>query len=351
MSKKEFNYYCFKGSYREVGIQYGEAMKDDLKMWNSRQLENLSEKFSLTKENVYHRVNTYLPIIKKYAPEHIEQLRGMAYGSGLSLEDALLFQVYGEITYEGSNPLPECTVFSISSDYAGNGKHYAGQNCDMNAAYAEKCSVVTFAVENKPRITYLLPIGYLSYHGLNSEGISCDHNALFGSPWRFGLPRFFTSRLALESHTMEELRETLARITPSASRHSFFADRYGNMTSYEFDATHYGIYTQKDGYFVHTNHYQFQKMQSFQRMTPEELHNSEVRHDQMQQLIERKKGVITELEIMDMLRNHDNGKDSICVHDFDGVSTFASIISCLDEGKILIAKGNPCCSEYKAYPV
>lgn len=351
MSKKEFAYYCFKGTYREVGLQYGETMKDELKMWNLRQLEILSKKYSLTKEKVYHRVNTYLPIIKKLAPDHIEQLQGMAYGADLSLEDALLFQVYGEITNEAGTSSPECTVFSISSDYTGNGKHYAGQNCDMNAAYAEKCSVVTFAVENKPRITYLLPIGYLSYHGLNSEGISCNHNALFGSPWKFGLPRFFTSRLALESRTMKELRETLARITPSASRHSFFADCFGNMTSYEFDAMHCGIYTQKDGYFVHTNHYRLPKMQPAQKMTPVELHNSEVRQSQMEQLINDKKGVITELEIMDMLRNHDNGKDSICVHDFDGVSTFASIISCLDDGKILIAKGNPCCSEYKAYPV
>lgn len=351
MSKKEFAYYCFKGTYREVGLQYGETMKDELKMWNLRQLEILSKKYSLTKEKVYHRVNTYLPIIKKLAPDHIEQLQGMAYGADLSLEDALLFQVYGEITNEAGTSSPECTVFSISSDYTGNGKHYAGQNCDMNAVYAEKCSVVTFAVENKPRITYLLPIGYLSYHGLNSEGISCNHNALFGSPWKFGLPRFFTSRLALESRTMKELRETLARITPSASRHSFFADCFGNMTSYEFDAMHCGIYTQKDGYFVHTNHYRLPKMQPVQKMTPVELHNSEVRQSQMEQLINDKKGFITELEIMDMLRNHDNGTDSICVHDFDGVSTFASIISCLDDGKILIAKGNPCCSEYKAYPV
>ena len=71
----------------------------------------------------------------------------------------------------------------------------------------------------------------------------------------------------------------------------------------------------------------------------------------MEHLIERKKGSISDIEIMEMLRNHDEGDNSLCVHNFDGISTFASIISCLDEGKIMITKGNPCCTEYKAYPV
>lgn len=324
-------------------------MKDSLRIWNTRQLDNLSKKYNILREQIYSQVHTYFPIIEKHAPGLIEQLQGMAEGAGFSIEDAMLFQIYGELTNEAEKYIPECTVFFISNDYTGNGRHYAGQNCDMEASYSEKCSVVTFDVENKPRITYLLPIGYLSYHGLNSEGISCNHNALFGSPWKFGLPRFFVSRLAMESRTMEELRRTLSRISPTASRHTFFADRYGNITSYEFDSTRCGIYMQKDGYFVHTNHYLLPEMQTIQKMPPKELHNSEIRCHKMEHLIERKKGSISDIEIMEILRNHDEGKNSLCVHNFDGISTFASIISCLDEGKIMIAKGNPCCTEYKAY--
>lgn len=351
MNNKEFDYYYFKGTYREVGRQYGETMRDSLKMWNSRQLDDLSGKYNLPKEQVYRLVHTYFPITEKYAPGLLEQLQGMAEGAGFTVEDAMLFQIYGEIRNAAQNNIPECTVFFISSDYSGNGRHYAGQNCDMEASYAEKCSVVTFDVDNKPRITYLLPIGYISYHGLNSEGISCNHNALFGSPWKFGLPRFFVSRLAMESRTMEELRGVLSGIAPTASRHTFFADRSGSLTSYEFDSMRCGIYTQKDGYYVHTNHYLFPKMQEIQKMSEEELHNSEIRLKQMERLIKLNKGSISEIEIMDMLRNHDEGKNSLCVHNLDGISTFASIISCLDEGKIMIAKGNPCCTEYKTYPV
>ena len=347
-----FQQYFFEGSYREVGRQYGEQFRNDLVEWNERQHKALSDQFDISDALTSEMIFSYEKICKQYAPGLVEQLLGMAEGANITFEDAMLFQVNAEIGNELKNQVPECTSFVIPSEYTSNGKSYSGQNADMWPSYADKCSVVTFAVTGKPRITYLLPIGYLSYHGMNSEGISCNHNALFGSTWKKGLPRFFVSRMALECNSLHEIKQFIDGIDYIASRHTLFADRDGNTISYEFDSKHTGVTTCSGKAFVHTNHYLCSEMLKYETISTEDHCNSEMRLNQMKALIEKLKGQISVEEIKTMLRNHENGENSICVHGFkDKIYTFASIINCLCDGKILIARGNPCESDYVSYSV
>lgn len=334
-----------------MGRQYGETMREELVKWNQIQHEQLINRFHLTEESLKEKIRSFFPACTQFFPGLSEQLFGMAEGSGITAEDAMLFQIYGELTNQLEDNLPECTSFVITNEYTKDGKHYSGQNADMWPAYAEKCSVVTFAVTGKPRITYLLPIGYLSYHGMNSAGISCNHNALFGSPWRKGLPRFFISRSAMEYCTINEIRNYIAGIDYVASRHILFADSKGNTLSCEFDSKAKEFVDQRGGVFVHTNHCLCKKTAAFEKISANTLKNSEIRLCQMYKLFEAEKGGITSERIQVFLKNHENGDDSICVHNCDGTSTFASLINCLDEGKMLIARGNPCASEYYTYYV
>lgn len=351
MENRRFKYFCFRGSYLEVGRQYGETMRDELQKWNEIQHRRLHEQFQLSEEQINYRVQSFLPVCRKYSNGLVEQLRGMAEGANISLTDALLFQVIGEIEHTPQESAMECTTFAVGGDYTLNGKHYSGQNADMYPSYADKCSVVTFAVTGKPRITCLLPLGYLSYHGMNSEGLSCNHNGLTGSSWRCGLPRFFVSRIALECNTINEIQQFISTVDYIASRHTLFADREGNILSYEFNSVDCGIVKQRGGFFAHTNHYLCPHMQQFESTSSQDLINSRIRLHRIRELIEEAKGNITPEAIQKMLRDHENDKDSICVHNCNGYSTFASLINCLNDNQLLVAIGNPCKSEYIEYPV
>ncbi len=194
----------------------------------------------------------------------------------------------------------------------------------------------------------MLPAGNLAFSGMNSEGISCNRNFLFGSPWKFALPRYFVTRLALESTTLEEVKSVMDRMDYPSSHHSLYADRHGRILSYELDAKKFSSAWLQDC-FVHTNHFLLPEMAALESRTEEERRNSTTRLDFLKGKFEEQKGRVDIPFIKAQLCSHENGEDSVCVHDRHGSSTIASMINCLDDGKMMVSKGNPCVNGYQEY--
>ncbi len=346
--KKFFDSYYFAGTYLEVGRQYGEAIRDQLQEVYEENLEKLIKKDGVSMEKLHQIVTAYQKLCMKYAPGLMEQLHGEGESSGIGDFGAMLLNVSREIGAIHASRLMECTSYAVGGSYTADGKHYSGQNQDMTNGYDEKCSIVTFAVLGKPKIMFMLPAGNLAFSGMNSEGISCNRNFIFGSPWKFALPRYFSTRLALENTSLEGVKETMDRLDYPSSHHSLFADRHGRILSYELDSQAFHGSWFKEC-FVHTNHFILPEMLSYEKRTKEECHNSIVRLNYMKGKLEASRGNVTKESIMDILTSHENALDCICVHDRHGSSTIASMINCLDDGVMLVSKGNPCVNGYKEY--
>lgn len=348
MEKKFFDSYYFEGSYREIGRQYGEELKDQLQDVYNKNLEKLITKDKIPYEKIKVMIEEYYSMCSKLFPNMVEQLKGEGESSGIGDFGAMLINVSREIGAICADRLMECTAYAVSGEYTKNGKSYSGQNQDMTTGYDNICSIVTFAVPGKPKVMFMLPAGNLAFSGMNSEGISCNRNFLFGSPWKFVPPRYFVTRVALESRTLNGVIETMEKYDYPSSHHSLYADRLGNILSYELDSNGFAYKLTKNC-FVHTNHFLLPEMEKYERRSIEQRKNSICRLETMKTKLEENKGNVDEGVLKNILTSHENGIDSICVHNHNGSSTIASMINCLDEGKMLVSKGNPCINGYKEY--
>ena len=343
-----FDSYTFSGSYLEIGRQYGEAIREKLRRVYEENLEKLTCQDGIPEERLREIVHSYYCLCEPYAPQLLDQLKGEGESSGIGDFGAMLVNVSREIGAIHANRFMECTSYAVGGSYTADGKHYSGQNQDMKNGYEENCDIVTFAVPGKPKVMFMLPAGNLAFSGMNSEGISCNRNFLFGSAWKFALPRYFVTRLALESRSLEEVKAVMDKMDYPSSHHSLYADRHGRILSYELDAKGFSSAWFQDC-FVHTNHFLLPDMMQYERRTKAERYNSETRLRFLKDGFEKQKGCVDIAFIQSQLCSHENRPDSICVHDHHGSSTIASTINCLDDGKMLVSKGNPCINGYREY--
>lgn len=345
---QRFESYSFEGSYREVGRGYGEALREQIRENYEENLRRLETVDGIPEERLRETVAAYYRLCEPHAPGLIDQLKGEGESSGIGDFGAMLLNVAREIAAVDSERLMECTSFAVGPPYTAGGRHYSGQNQDMKTGYERHCSIVTFAVTGKPKIMFMLPAGNLAFTGMNSEGISCSRNFIFGSPWKPALPRYFSTRMALENRTLEGVYDTLKGLDYPSSHHSLFADRFGRILSCEFDsrAAAFGRF---EGLFVHTNHFLLPEMLRYERRSREACANSIARLDFLRGRLEESRGSVDVPLLKELLCSHENAPDCVCVHDRAGSSTVASMINCLDDGVMLVSRGNPCENGYFEY--
>ena len=352
MSQSFYDHLVFTGSHREVGRQYGEALREKILGHLEIIYRNAYKVSGVTKEKALQIAQMYEPYIEKYAPHYLDEIAGLGEGAGITKAEALLLQVRQEVVnlarFGGIDP--ECTAFAVTSEYTANGKVYSGQNSDMYDDFRSITNVITFCVMGKPQIMMAVPAGQLSFLGMNSEGISCNCNMLHCTGWKKGFPRYLMSRLILEQRTFEEACAKAEIPERASQRNILICDREGHIANYETTSTDLARIDGK-GYLVHTNHFLAPSMFQYEKSNNIETQNSTTRYRRMCQLIEENKGKIDDLKLHHFLGDHGTEPDTICMHETAerGYHTFVSIINNLTDNVMEVAAGNPCCNEYAIY--
>ena len=358
LKNDQYKHYIFEGTHREVGLQHGEALRDQIRK-HIELIYSLAEEISgISKAEVLANTRQFEPYIEKYAPGFVEEIKGLAEGAGLTEEEALLLQVRQEVVYltQYGECAPECTSYAIGTRFTGSDSVYSGQNADLAGNFEDFSNVITFAVTGKPKIMMIVPAGQISYLGINDRGMGVNCNFLACTGWQKGYPRYLISRLLLEKETFEAARCTMSSISERASsRNVLLTDCYGNIADFEVTTENIGRIEVED-MFVHSNHFIDPFMTQYEKSTELEMIDSKWRLDRLTQLIKENKGAIDIDKVKGFLRDHkvddEVGKFSLCMHaceETEYYHTFASIINDLKNSAMEIAKGNPCESEYVRY--
>jgi hypothetical protein len=209
------------GTPREMGLQYGVLLKERLSEAN-REIDAFIDSI-LASRNVFERafaplaISSYTRGMRKRIPaEFLEELAGMAEGSGLP-EDRLAFIAAGAGIFGQpmENSVPHCT--SILARLPDRIIH--GRNFDFLPALMGKFPVV---VHYKPPAGNgywnFGVIGYLPvFHGINEKGISVTLNygvASYDGKAEGPPSGYKIRRLLQNAGTMAEAREIL-KTTPA----------------------------------------------------------------------------------------------------------------------------------------
>jgi isopenicillin-N N-acyltransferase-like protein len=304
------------------------------------------------------------PLVDAYLPDALEEMQGIAEGSGCRYEEILALNGRGELS--SGNPFLEeanegCSSYSILPDAAGDGHAYCGQNWDWRSTILDTVVMLRIEQPGLPTIVMQVEAGQVGRQGANSAGIGLNANGLgarFGKT--LGMPQPYIRRKILNAWDMNEALEAVFKSQQSLCTNLLLSHRDGFAIDLETTPGRHGWGYPKDGVLVHANHFQYfvpkQIEGSYRYVSPDSLYRTERIERVLARAPEAKTGEEMRALIREALSDHFGYPDSVCNHPnetdpwWDQNETVASSIVDLTTGEYRIAYGNPCANDYELLP-
>ncbi len=357
MKEKQLPLLKLGGSPYEIGYHHGkegrEGIREFLTVITRHGKEFVPE---LSKESALKRVSDYIPFIDAYAPHLAEEIKGIADGAKISMEEAYLLQVRAELTQLTIEEAHRegCTSFAIPKEKTADGKVWVGQNLDLNPFYKDYGVMLHITPEKGPTILCYSQIGSLAHAGINSLGIGWAANALFSSGWKSGVPRPILYRLVLEKENVSEAMMVVIEAKRASSCNYLIAHTSGDIKNLEATPDHCGIVDFQGDVMVHANHFVNPEMVRFEKRPKDKLENSKFRENRFRQLVTQHAGKLSIDRLKMFLADHQLYPTAVCTHAEGNpwnMMTIASIISQPADGLMHVSFGPGCLNHYVTYSI
>jgi isopenicillin-N N-acyltransferase-like protein len=337
-----------KGTPRQLGLHHGEQCREQILAF----LDYLQNQLQLTREQLVRRALRFLPFFQEHCPYLLDEIHGLADGAGIPFLHALAIQIRGEISqwHEGG-----CTTFLVPERGTSAGRVLLGQNCDLEPALGAMSYIVHLKPAKKPPMLMWTFGGQVGGRGLNAAGVAQLASPLIGGPaWKFALPHYPLRRLLLEKTSVADIHGLVEQMPVCSNSSYLVCDNTGCCVDLEVTST--GCRTLEAtaaGLLVRTSHF-FSETQDGTDSTANNLEDSYPRLERIKSLLATRLGSIQLETLQEILSDHDGNPASICRHSEHGSGpqrrqTVASLIVEPAEGRMHIARGNPCLGMYQMY--
>lgn len=334
-----------------MGRQIGEGAREEIRQFCAIALERVNLTTKVSQASALAVAEGCVPYAEDYAPDLVEEMRGMAEGAGVSFAEIMLLQVRNQL-----RPDPEagCTSLSLEAAPALRRGRLLAQNWDADVALDPVTIVLTRRPEGKPANLTLTQAGLIAYIGLNDAGIGVCLNTLPAPSRPLGVPHYLTVRAIYESRSLATAVEAVRRANRAIPANIMLTTPDGpadlEVTLEDVrvlrSATTRGI--------SHTNHCQHPELREINDRFPE-LIQSHSRLKRVEDLLDRCGDTgPTVAQIQEALRDHDGFPRSICRHanDDPGTGFWSTVFSVVIEPEALrmqVARGTPCQAPYETY--
>lgn len=199
-------------------------------------------------------IASYGAAIEAAAPDLAQEIRGLARGADISLQEALLLQLRREVMgYQKIPTLGGCTAFARTGPASG-GVPVLAQTIDLNGNLDDQITILQAEYAGSGRRTLLLSFGgLLGYVGLNSDGLAAGINLVLGGDWHPGLPPYLAIRHVLNTAASVGEGIGILRSLPLASSRSIMLCDSEQSCFVEILGS--DVRTVSGPETVHTNHY------------------------------------------------------------------------------------------------
>jgi isopenicillin-N N-acyltransferase-like protein len=352
---------------RERGRQYGEAARAPIARSVAFYAESTARKTGLSWPEILDRAPAWVPVIEGYLPDIVDELRGIAEGSGHTFEEILALNSRGELTK--GNPFTDrrsedegCTSFAMLQQANALGRVWAGQNWDLWDAIADTVVVLRIAQPGKPTIICHVEAGQVGRHGANSAGIALNANGLgagFGTG--LGVPGTFVRRKVLESWDMHDALDAIFSVRQSLSSNLLLTHADGFAIDVETTPGRHGWMYPTEGLLVHGNHFQSfvppQIEQSYKPFSVDSLYRTpRVEEGLSRARVDGTTEEAVETIVQTTMSDHFGHPNAVCQHvdprrhELDRYSTIVSSLVDLTTGTYRLTPGLPCGNSYQRAP-
>ncbi|MCL7749599.1 C45 family autoproteolytic acyltransferase/hydolase [Halalkalibacter alkaliphilus] len=354
-----------KGTPHQIGYIHGAEGKAQI----HQSLETYERLFSQFKniswDDAINLARNHLEAIEKYEKNFIEEMQGVANGSGTTFDDILVLNTRSEIALTRMN---QSTTFSDGCTAIGvyppiGTKAIIGQNWDWKAEQRNSLLLLDIEQEGKPNIKMVTEGGLIGKVGCNSRGIGVCLNALHTDCLETKVPLHLGLRAILNSSTLAEAISKVSHQQLASPANFLLGSDEGNgraqAMNIEVSPKGIDILFNPEGYVVHTNHLLSREMKKSVRDLNEfKYEDSYIRKNRAEQLIRvalQKEESISAEHFQKWLTDDFNAPNSIQhfsnshVPAHRQMETVFSIIMDLSEKRIYVSSGNS--SEMEEYVI
>lgn len=255
-----------RGAPKARGESYGEQARDRVRL-SAGHYEAQLGRLGYDRAEVARLVRTFLPRIRDWAPDLVEEMEGIARGAAVDLTTVVLVNARTEVLQlaRREKNLPEdepdgCTGAVILPEATREGRLLHGQNWDWKSECAETSVVLKIEREDGPSILTFTEAGGLARSGFNSIGTTITANYLeCERDYReIGIPLPFIRRRALEAKSFAMSLRVVAITPKSGSNNMMLSTAEGYAVDLECAPDEAFTLFPKNDMIVHANHWQSQ---------------------------------------------------------------------------------------------
>lgn len=226
-----------KGSPRELGRQYGGRFADAICEFLDTQIYAAFDKDKAKRDELLRYAGACLIPIRQLSMTLIDELEGMAEGSGLRLEEHVLITLHEELWHRGVIPSVEhCTAIAVGPPATCDGRTYVGESWDWFTQLYGKSQMLLWQPTERPDVlSYSYP-GLRTGAGLNSAGIALCWTSAFDKSIpgpAVGVPSYVLIPHLLAQPTLEAVEEEAKRARQAGWFTFVMADGKGRLLNIE----------------------------------------------------------------------------------------------------------------------
>ena len=330
-----------KGSNYEIGLTVGRAAKSLIEKAVTGYRKILLREEGWSGEWVVP--DGCLAAAKDCFPHLIEELQGMADGSGSSFDDLFFLNALEEAL--DLKPPSACTSVGLIAA----GKAWLGHNEDWYAEDTETVIAIFGQPQDQPAFLSITAAPFLSAVGMNEAGLAQGVNSVTATDCRVGVPRMFAARAVLEAATIEEALNKARPLNRAGGYNHLLVEAGGKLGNLETSAVE-ADYLPGAKIAFHTNHYLSPRLQSLAVKGSDHSLARYRRLTELERIVKSERGEGMEM-LSSCLSDHENRPLSICKHASEQRGYEGTIFSAIFEPgsfRAWVAAGNPCSNRYEA---
>jgi isopenicillin-N N-acyltransferase like protein len=242
----------------ERGEQNGEALRDMIADGLGRWAESIATAHGVEPDAYvagFVRGTDFLPAIRRWTPDLLDEIEGIARGSRQSWEWIYAYNLLDEewtwASDKKAGTAPGCTVAGFAT---GNRRPLLAQTMDIPNVHDGTQAVLRIEPDDGPAALVFTHAGMIALTGCNADGIAVVVNNLDMLPAsRTGLPVAFVIRGILQRRTLPDAVSFVSQVPHATGQHYGLAGPEG-LASVEGWASGVSVKAEPGTRLLHTNH-------------------------------------------------------------------------------------------------
>ena len=338
------------GTRLAMGESFGEQLRVEAReLYEIRLLSALTQaheqgRREATEEELHRVARGAYRATSDWDPETAEEMRGIARGAGLTIEQVMVLNGLTDLRdtlswWRGGELFGGCTSLVAQRDATREGTLLCGQTWDLGTNNMPYVVAVRRRPSTGPRSVGVTVAGALPFLGLNEVGLAVGTTNLRTRDAQVGVVYLTLIDRGLRARSARDAQAAMVT-PPRAGGHFFYiADAQGTAVALECTAQRHAVRDVTRGVFVHANHCLEPEHQAIDVDAAQP--STQARQRRMTALAGQAVGTLDEQALKSFFADTSGATVAICRDDVDGTSTNAAAVFAPERGVLLACHGLP----------